>query len=83
MCDAQYCLTIVDMGAAGRESDGGVFSRSTFGQMFTNDQLDMPKYANLPGTQTTLPLVTIADAAFPLRSNLMKPYGGKTLSVQN
>ena len=82
MCDANYCFTIIDVGAAGRESDGGVFARSDFGKMFSGDQLDMPDSANLPGTQTPLPFVCVADAAFPLRNNLMKPYGGKQLSRQ-
>lgn len=82
MCDAKYRLTIVDIGAAGRESDGGVFSRSPFGQMFISEQLGIPECANLPGTDVTVPFVAVADAAFPLRTNLMKPYGGKKLSAE-
>jgi hypothetical protein len=50
--------------------------------MFINEQLAIPKCANLPGTAITVPLVAVADAAFPMRSNLMKPYGGKKLSAE-
>lgn len=82
MCDARYRLLIVDIGAAGRESDGGVFARSQFGQMFINEELDMPKCANLPRSLTQVPFLAVADAAFPMRSNLMKPYGGKKLSAE-
>jgi len=82
MCDARYCLTVIDIGAAGRESDGGVFARSTFGQMFIADELDMPHNGKLPGTLEDMPFVCLADAAFPLRSNLMKPYGGKNLTME-
>jgi len=83
MCDAHYRFTIVDIGAAGRESDGGVFTRSQFGDKFIDDQLDMPVKKELPGTLIQAPFVCVADAAFPLRNNLMKPYPGKNLSYQN
>lgn len=81
MCDAQYCFTIIDCGAAGRESDGGVFSRSAFGKRYIENNLDFPaSNATLPGTHISVPFMCVADAAFPLRTNLMKPFGGKSLS---
>ena len=80
MCDARHCFTIVDIGACGRESDGGVFARSTFGKMFIENELDIPTSAKLPGSLDDVPFVAVADAAFPLRINLMKPFGGKGLS---
>ena len=81
MCDARYCITILDIGAPGRESDGGVFSRSEFGKRFVADELDFPQLVEkLPGTDTEVPFFCVADAAFPLRTNLLKPYGGKNLS---
>ena len=81
MCDARYCLTILDIGAPGRESDGGVFSRSEFGKRFVSDELDFPQHLEkLPGTDIEAPFFCVADAAFPLRTNLLKPYGGKNLS---
>lgn len=80
MCDARYCLTIVDVGAAGRESDGGIFSRSQFGKRFISNNLDFPNKAKLPGTDIEVPHLCVADAAFPMRPNLLKPYGGKRLT---
>ena len=32
VCDAHYCYTHVDIGDAGRHSDGDVFSNSHFGK---------------------------------------------------
>jgi hypothetical protein len=81
MCDANYCFTVIDCGAAGRESDGGVFSRSDFGKRYIVNDLSFPSNdCKLPNSDIYVPYVCVADAAFPLRTNLMKPYGGKNLS---
>lgn len=48
-CDAKYNFTLIDIGAYGSESDGGILNTSVFGQ-----QLDR----NLSHTQKSLQIVT-------------------------
>jgi hypothetical protein len=42
VCDADYCITLLDIGASGRQSDGGVFKNSVFGQALAQDKLKVP-----------------------------------------
>lgn len=72
--DASCKFMIVDVGSCGGNSDGGIFERSLFGQKLTNDTLNVPQMGVLPGTDKTVPFVFIADDAFPLRHNIMKPF---------
>lgn len=82
MCDAHYRFTMVDIGAFGRESDGGVFAHSKFSQALESDTLHIPPQAALPNSTVAAPYVVVADAAFPLRTWLLKPYPGRDLSMK-
>ncbi|CAN7937679.1 unnamed protein product, partial [Ixodes hexagonus] len=80
-CDATYKFTLVDVGQPGRFSDGGIFRGFEMGQSLLTGGLGLPPPAHLPGTHTKLPYVFVADEAFPLLPNLMRPYPRKDLTV--
>lgn len=82
MCDAEYCFTMVDIGAAGSESDGGVFSHCALAHMLERNSLHLPQMATLPMSDVSAPYVIVADAAFPLKTYLLKPYPQRKLDAK-
>lgn len=81
IADAEYKLLYVDVGRNGRFSDGGVFNRCTFGQALATDQLGLPPPKALPGREKPIPYVLVADDAFAMRPNVMKPYAQRGLTM--
>ena len=79
ICDAHYRFTIVDVGDAGRQNDSGVLYNSTFGQALESGTLCLPSASDLPGTTIRAPFVFVGDAAFPLRTDMKRPFPGKNL----
>ena len=69
---------LIDLGSAGRRSDGGVLANSEFGQALESGSLVLPSPRPLPGT-ADLPYIFVGDEAFPLRTNMLRPYPGKHL----
>lgn len=80
LCDANYCISVLDLGSTGRESDAGIFGRSKLYEMLDNNSIGFPGNTNLPNSETNLPNFIVSDEAFPLKSYLMRPYPGKHLS---
>lgn len=82
MCDSAYRFTMVDIGASGRHSDGGVFKNCNFGKKLLDTKknaLDVPDNKILQNSTQNLclPYVVVADEAFPLLPNIMRPYPGR------
>ncbi|XP_037933215.1 protein ALP1-like [Teleopsis dalmanni] len=75
--DAEYKFLYANVGCQGRISDGGVFNNSAFYKHFKNETLGLPKEMTLPGSTNKVPFVFVADDAFPLKPNILKPYSGK------
>lgn len=78
--NAEYNFIYVHVGTQGRISDGGVFKATQFAQALENNQLNFPPQSPLPGRETPVPNVFVADDAFPLAIRIIKPYGGHQLT---
>ncbi|XP_018394548.1 PREDICTED: putative nuclease HARBI1 [Cyphomyrmex costatus] len=77
ICDANYKFLVVDIGAEGRQSDGGVFRNSSIGQALINGEADFPPDKQIYDDGPALPHVLVGDEAFPLTTYLMRPYPGR------
>ena len=82
VCNAQYQFTLVDIGDTGRQADGSVYSNSYLGRAIENGLLNFPSAESLhnhPGKK--FPYAFLADDAFGLKPNLMKPYPDQHLPL--
>lgn len=79
--DAEYCLITIDVGAYGREGNFTVFKESLFGRKLYSEEQNLPAPIFLPNT-TDLPqtFVIVADKAFGLHKNFLRPYPGRGLN---
>lgn len=83
MCDSNYCFTFVDIGDYGKNSDSSVFKNTDFYKKLITQKLDLPTSDFLPGkNDIKIPYIIVGDEAFGLSFNLMRPYGGKVLSLE-
>lgn len=81
IADADYKLIYIDVGQNGKYSDGGVFNRCTFGLALDTNKLNLPPSKPLPGRTIPVPYVLVADDAFAMRPNLLKPYAQHGMSM--
>ncbi|XP_038164585.1 uncharacterized protein LOC119798981 [Cyprinodon tularosa] len=79
LVDAHYRFRVIDVGGYGRRSDGGILANSAFGQALREGTLNFPPDQHLPRAdhRGPQPHVIVADEAFPLRRNLMRPFPGR------
>ncbi|XP_017476758.1 PREDICTED: putative nuclease HARBI1 [Rhagoletis zephyria] len=74
MVDADYKFLFVEVGAYGRESDGGVFARCPLSAALADNSINFPTPRPLPHEADPMPFVIVADDAFPLKTYLLKPF---------
>ncbi|XP_025263215.1 putative nuclease HARBI1 [Camponotus floridanus] len=77
ICDANYIIRFVDIGAYGRRSDGGIFKESAIGKAFDESRMNIPQPAAIKEGGPILPYCLVGDEAFPLKSYLLRPYPGR------
>ena len=80
LVDANYKFIYVDIGEYGSNTDGNVFQFSNFGKLYIDYKLNVPPIKRLPNfpQEGKMPHVIVADEAFPLLHNLMRPYPGRS-----
>jgi len=74
--DAEYNFLYADVGCQGRISDSGVFRNTSFFQQLEEQMLNIPSAEMLIGREKAVPYVFVADQAFPLKENILRPYPG-------
>lgn len=77
VCDADYNYLLVDIGAPGRNSDGGVFRQITLGKKIINNDIKFPSTTPIDTAVGPIPYYLVADEAFMLLPNVMRPYPGQ------
>lgn len=82
LVDSSYRFIFVDIGAYGKENDSTVFQNSKLYDLIMKHKLPIPAPKPLPGNQNATPFVFVGDEAFSISNNVMRPYSGKHLSVQ-
>ncbi|KAL4104101.1 hypothetical protein QTP88_019414 [Uroleucon formosanum] len=72
---------MIEVGYAGRNSDGGIFRVSAMKHWITHAGFDIPPPSLLKYDENKYPFpyYLVADEAFPLSGYLMRPYAKKTL----
>lgn len=75
---------MIDVGDYSRNSDGRVFRRCSLGRGLENNSLDLPEPKPLPGWESkgNYPYYFVADEAFPLKINLMRPFPKRSLNKE-
>jgi DDE superfamily endonuclease len=77
ICDSDNRFIYVDIGAAGSESDGGIFRRSELGKKLFKNELPIPPPKHLPNSTISAPFIFCGDEAFPAHQNLLTPFPGR------
>ena len=80
VADADGMFVTVDVGELGRNSDGRAFRDSGIGKALQRGHLGLPIPTALPGETRKIPYFFVADEAFLLSKNLMKPFSRKQLN---
>lgn len=80
VADADCKLIAVDVGTAGRQSDGGTFRTSSLFQKLEAGMLNVPQDMELPDTPFKVPCVLVGDEAYPLLPYLMRPFPRRNLN---
>ena len=73
VCNGRYEFTMLDIGNAGRQSDGGVYKNSQLGYAIDNNTINRPP-PPINNSEKWFPYVFVADDAFQMKPFMLKPF---------
>ncbi|XP_073507020.1 uncharacterized protein [Phyllobates terribilis] len=82
VADAHFKFVAIDVGAYGSTGDSRVFRSSQIGLQILQDGVTLPAPRPLPGSTHPVPFVMVSDEAFPLQTNLLRPYPRRALNAR-
>jgi hypothetical protein len=82
VCDAKHKFLLVELGASGRRGDGNVFHFSNIGKSFRHKRLHFPPPCPVDGINGDMPFVFVGDNAFYDDENMITPFKGSFLPVE-
>lgn len=74
LVDADYKFIAIDIGSYGRNSDGGIFSKSAIGKKLHSKTFNVPEPTPIVENGNPEPYVVVGDEAFSLKTYLLRPY---------
>lgn len=85
LVNAKYEFIFVDVGAEGKASDGGVWKKTSLFDYLEDPEnhLNFPAPCVVQGIRDPIPFYFVADDAFALGGNLLKPYSMQGISARN
>lgn len=81
VADADKKFLVIDVGARGKQSDGGVFTATELFRRLENNEFNVPPQKILPNSNISTPHVLIGDEAFPLKPYLLRPFPAKRITA--
>ena len=82
LVDADYKFIWVDVGPDGAASEAQIYNQCELKEVLQNKTIGFPDPEPLPGDDIHIPYFFVADNAFQLRTDMMKPFPFRNMTVE-
>lgn len=83
VADANCKFLTIEVGAYGKQSDGGIFNSSQTYFLLKSNRFNLPALKLLPDSDIQFPFYIVGDEAYPLTEYLLRPFPRRQLTQEN